>query len=341
MKKIYRKTMLLISNIVVALLFISLSISLIYTDNKEIQEFSKLTSENSIKFKTSKNSKEILDYLLEEETSLMVENSKVKVGMMGYGVMVNKTAIDIPISDGRNFQKEDFLQNKNVAVIGKEAKSLTKYRDGKEYIEVYKEEFEVVGISNNTFFKNSIILPINKIPEKYMENGVFTLYGDDVNSTIVKAKEIFEDSIIMFDDEYKVNNTFTIKDVLSKNEFILKNYVAIFTISLISVVICTAYFVEKINRELFIRQLCGANYVKFIKLILSKGMFISVITTTISLGIHWCINEFNIMPMGEYDLSIYNLYAALIINLLVIVIMLLISIKKIKYKRLSNQLKGD
>ena len=138
--------------------------------------------------------KEIINCIKNEKASIaLYAGRQTEDGITVRQIYFNNEYENLPIKKGRFFKKEDFRENNNVAVVGKNLEKLIYTENGKEYIDIENVKFSVIGVygyEDDTFFDTFVF--VNMLSDINEERTVFTLdflskgnLADDITERII------------------------------------------------------------------------------------------------------------------------------------------------------------
>lgn len=308
---IVKKNMYLISIVLsITILLISISVSLIFNDFDYVKKYNQMFLENNVKVIIEDNKEEIInDIASNEEVAIMSENSNFLNGAITKGILFSEEKIEIPVNEGRNLEEEDLKDNNKFIIIGSEFKDLIKIKNNKKYINVFGDEYEVIGISENDILKYNIFVNLNIIDDKDRgENYVICsnkLSAKELFNMVYRYQEKYENSINILDLKQE---KYTLDHVIERYSEVIKNYVVLMIISFLALFITTLYYINKIKLEIYITSLCGATKLDIFKLLSKKFSIISSISFIISIILQTIIIIIPKSNIGHYEFSIYNFY---------------------------------
>lgn len=207
----------------------------------------------------------------------------------------------IPMLSGRYFSQQDFKNNKNVAIIGKGLIDETAKMDGKEYLELNGEKYEIIGIVG----LNSLPSAIDYSIYVTLGNSI-ELLGDELNYTFDGSNEGVKNSVEKFISMYKADelpNQFVNLDIIYTNK--ASNFVyLLFLIILLFILTLLTFFTVFNKKEVInVYSINGAKPYQIVYMALKKyvllnyfGMLFGIIIATSAL---YLINKtpLSILPL--------------------------------------------
>lgn len=205
---------------------------------------------------------DLMEFLKAMETTFRLQKSTNSNYSWVYMQNMN---IGLEIVSGRDFNEEDFILHRNVALVSEDMKKDACVRDGVEYIDINGNEYEIIGTfikEENAINPNTDVF-LNMYSENYiyLENNIEGTYFIDTgkdNTLLCEALDtwcyirdkgsIFEKSV---KEKYQL-----VKDALVIPINILYLVIAFMGLG-ISYITC--FWMFSMKKEIFIHRLCGAN----------------------------------------------------------------------------------
>lgn len=169
----------------------------------------------------------------------------------GQAVYFNDFNYDISIIEGRFFKKEDFDDNINRIVIGKDMSHLIVSLDGKKYVKFNGINYEVIGImglkNNVSTIDKCFYINLNSYLEKYSENIVkenFKIYS------IGKFDTNLLNSIPNIINNYSSENINLLSKYIYENIYIIVLYFLINAYIVISIFFVSLSYFKDIKNKI-------------------------------------------------------------------------------------------
>ncbi|AAT59550.1 MULTISPECIES: hypothetical protein [Bacillus cereus group] len=276
------------------------------------------------------NLKEFSNKMHEKDFILFKEN----VGQIPYikGVYKSGNIETPPLVSGRFFQKEDFYQNKNIAVVGRDCDDIIK-KNGKNYFKLHDTYFEIIGIMG-TDFKTKLdkMVYLNLDAVLSLENehyGAYVLDGNkDIRFTFNALKYYIDPSVSI----EKANKETTGTSRLFEDKVQHLGLVILFILAVLSMsVLIFNYWLYKKRILISIQHVIGHSVMNIYMNLLKKHLLILITSYFLSTVIFVVFNQHNfIMHLNKY---VYYLCIGILILciyhfLLCIISMLIYSSKK-------------
>ena len=218
---------------------------------------------------------------------------------------------------GRILTNNEIDEGKKVAVVGSKLKKCIINVDNKDYIKLFKENFEVVGIiENEEWLTGEIFIPIKTHPdyEFVTENNVVVVDKTEIN----KVKNIKDIGIKVSDITKEKVSEFVLTRIpeIKENMFMV-------LVAFLNLVIFSIFYCQYIKRDLAIMRLIGAkpkDIVKYmffkVSKIYLKALPIGFLTSFITIKV---ANSFYTKVMFD-PISIYNVIITIGLTILIFIV---------------------
>lgn len=222
---------------------------------------------------------------------------------------------------GRSITKDEIEAGKKVAIIGENLKKHVNKLDNKEYITVFDEQFEVVGIMEDcTFLASNTFIPIKAL-QTYKKIGV----GGNI---LLVEKEKEKEINLINDIQIEVNGLRqeNIYDYIKKRVPKIKDNILMLLATIVNLIIFSILYSKYIKSDLAIMRLVGATPIDILKYIAKKVGKVYIISIPIGLIISTMnIYVANIFTnQGFYQVDIINASISVAITFLIFIAVLLI-----------------
>ena len=263
----------------------------------------------------------------EEEFKIDALKDMLSVAKSGQGVMIHQVLIHIdkddvgsyvpvsaqylgadgqwqyPVTQGRSYTKQEICQGKKVVLIGKSLRHLVEKKNGKSYLSLGKQQYEVlgeVGVKNqSSLWDNRLFVPATALP-KDVENQlhqlnmvsmiVYSQQGDTTDLLEIMKKEGQKQMKTLTYDEPQVIET---GDVL-------KDLSLLYSINIMH------FWLGKRRYEIGVRKAFGFTNKKILALVMEEMFGILFIAWIVTMVIQWIIKMCVGTIFTQYTLSLYK-----------------------------------
>ena len=249
-----------------------------------------------------------------------------------------------PIANGRNYTKDEIQQGKKVALVGKSFEDNLKSENGKQYLSIEGEKYEVigrVGLGNQiSLWDNRIFIPATALPPKTLENyntsGVIRmiLYSNvgQVDTTIDRMLETGKRG--MKDLAYENNGPLGVDDVVQD---IVNNADNIFFLAILGYLVTLIYsinivqfWITKRRYEIGVRKAFGYTNGNIVAILMEEMLGILGIAFLGAMLVQFLL-RITVGSLMGYTLELYfeNLLVGLIVVVITTIFVALCSIRKV------------
>ena len=263
----------------------------------------------------------------EEEFKIDALKDMLSVAKSGQGVMIHQVLIHIdkddvgsyvpvsaqylgadgqwqyPITQGRSYTKQEICQGKKVVLIGKSLRHLVEKKNGKSYLSLGKQQYEVlgeVGVKNqSSLWDNRLFVPATALP-KDVENQlhqlnmvsmiVYSQQGDTADLLESMKKEGQKQMKTQTYDEPQVIETGDVlKDLSNSQNRIFPLAVMGYLLSLLYSINIMHFWLGKRRYEIGVRKAFGFTNKKILALVMEEMFGILFIAWIVTMVIQWII----------------------------------------------------
>lgn len=286
--------------------------------------------------------------LSEDDVKNIFKNLRKDTGVIFNGIMVHvdKASINTynpvsaewfsedvkwhyPLISGRYYTIGEIKNKKKVALIGKNLEKYIEDKNGKKYIHLGGEQYEVIGMigqkDSRSLWDNRISIPATALPQKTegkleLSSGGMTLILYNELGKLDFDKNNIEKNGKKLDKQFKIEYQGKIKTENMADELI-KNQNPIYLLSVMGYVVTLIYsintvmfWIEKRRYEIALRKAFGYTDKDIAGIILGELLGISGIAAFIAIIIQ-AILEIFIKQISDYTLRLYlpNILIALFI----------------------------
>ena len=343
-----KNSKLLIVIMTVMIMFSSLIISTVDDYTKFVRQQKELDEQNNINFNfdlelSDEEREDILNELFNDmRISVMISGSQIRFepGTFSVGMYLNSSNYNMPMLEGRFFDKEDFNNNYKEVIIGKEVLSsgIVSIRNGQKYIKRGVEEYKVIGIIGNekkrTYYDYHLFFKINNFSIDTIKNSTFTITSDYIS--VEEMNQVLKGMSIEKGKELFINVNITekndgIQDLFSRAVGIgglyLIFYTSAFFCALLTYILSLFNYINGIKSEIILRKVYGATKYNLLEEMLSRYILISIISLLLSSIFSYIINKFSIFN-GSY-INFKSISSIALFNIIVFIGMIFILINHI------------
>lgn len=185
-----------------------------------------------------------------------------------------------PIYEGSFFSDIDFMNNENIAVIGKNIK-IDKTENGNNYVKLEDKYFRVIGytgIKEESILDETIYLPVHE--NEYIENGMYVIEGNNTLENYLNLDNKLENGYILkkFNkEESPMNRIFKAPDI---NKILDSTIWIIFILSMLSI---SYYMVQSNKNKINVLNICGFSQNNIFRYCFMRIIVLSVLNYTIGI----------------------------------------------------------
>ena len=247
-----------------------------------------------------------------------------------------------PILEGRYYTEEEIDKGEYVALIGKGLREYTYEEDGKEYISIEGEKYQVVGIVGTrqeiSSWDRRLFIPCTALPERLAE-GVsavgfnFIMYNEasdfdmDVDVIIENSKKIASDANFL--SYGAIESGDVAAQLAGSNEMIYTIAAVGYLVSLVYAINIAAFWIAKRKKEIATRKAVGYKNREIVKLLVMEMLGYSTVSCVMAIGIQYIL-KLAMDTLAGYSLNIYlsNIIIGVVMILLTTMITTLLPIRK-------------
>lgn len=280
----------------------------------------------------------------EEEFKIDALKDMLSVAKSGQGVMIHQVLIHIdkddvgsyvpvsaqylgadgqwqyPITQGRSYTKQEICQGKKVVLIGKSLRHLVEKKNGKSYLSLGKQQYEVlgeVGVKNqSSLWDNRLFVPATALP-KDVENQlhqlnmvsmiVYSQQGDTTDLLESMKKEGQKQmKTLTYDEPQAIETGDVLKDLSNSQNRIFPLAVMGYLLSLLYSINIMHFWLGKRRYEIGVRKAFGFTNKKILALVMEEMFGILFIAWIVTMVIQWIIKMCAGTIFTQYTLSLYK-----------------------------------
>ncbi|MGL5152351.1 MAG: hypothetical protein ACRC7N_17480 [Clostridium sp.] len=185
--------------------------------------------------------------------------SNILIGELNY---INKiwpcssgiNMLDGKIIKGRYLTEEELMKGDKVAVINEEIEKITTSKADGDYIEIFDEEYKVVGVYGNTeYLRYSTVIPLNSLNylDKEIGRANFLEYSNE-------NKDIKEHNGDKFNISVSEIQPTSVINYLRENVYELKGSIYQIVLGLVNLLLFSYFLAKGIKKKVAIMRVLGA-----------------------------------------------------------------------------------
>ena len=240
-----------------------------------------------------------------------------------------------PVSRGRYYTAKEVKNGDKVVAIGKLLEKNTYEENGKQYIDIYGEKYEVVGIvgfkNQSSLWDGRLFIPATSLPEKEIENHSLDMSGmilynedsnfkEDINIIEKNSKKLCKSMQIEYGGKIQTENM--IENLIQSFDDIYILVITGYLATLIYSINIVILWVEKRRFEIGVRKAFGYTDKDIAKMIFQELFGITLVSAVISIAIQEILSLV-LGRLGNYPFKIY--LPNIIISIVIVLITALIT----------------
>lgn len=186
--------------------------------------------------------------------------------------------VNLPMKNGRFFEKDDFTKNNKVAVVGKNVENVHE-REGKQYIQVNNQEYYVLGemgYEEDTAFDNYIFLNLFACDNQELKIYKIDLFSDiDENETMDKCVGVMQN---LNSNVEVLAETDNFADTVTVNFNLISYFLGLLLCYILCIILISYQWLMLQRRELSIRRLVGASQGQIVRYIMVQYIIYMLIS---------------------------------------------------------------
>ena len=225
-----------------------------------------------------------------------------------------------PVAEGRYFTSEEIQRKKKVIMIGSGYKDCAWKKNGKEYVTIKGEDYQVIGIvgfqNQRSVWDYRLFMPCTALPEEYIqeisavgqENISFILYAEnsnpekDVENIEKNGKKLYRDFSLTYIGEAQVENVMS--NIIASQDNIFLVAVIGYVVTVLFAINIVVLWSEKRRYEMIVRKSFGYTNSMIARMILGEILGVAFISSLLSVAIQEILSVV-VGQIAEYTLEIY------------------------------------
>lgn len=193
--------------------------------------------------------------------------------------------IEFNLVKGRNFSHEELISDCNKIIIASGYEEKIYLKENKEFIKVFDEEYEVIGIVgekySESFYDGNMYIPYKGLP-KHIKNLSSDIAQIQINNKNIEKKEYLNKKYNILNMDIENINKITLDSRLEKHKeyFDYLKYMSIFVLSNIFLLITS--WMNSRKYQIAIKKVVGYDNLKIIKELILEMSILTIISSIIS-----------------------------------------------------------
>lgn len=293
--------MMIISMIGVNIIFnLFFDSSIKFYESNKLSKTSEVLSLDFSKEQTNKNLNQLISAMVNDGAEVAYTRNTTFKGEV-FDTTVDIQSISSPnifnynVLEGRNITLNEINSGNKVAVISKNYKSFCKRNNNKLYINIDKENYEVVGILGNkyssSYYNLMIFIPYTATPKSW-SNDSPTLNINLIKSNRTIKIENYKNNFDIKESSYSKIPIHSITSILFALKADIIYFAIIIAISLINIIVFSFYWINKKKNQISILKAIGYSKKQTNRLIRNELLILTLITSVISVVIYYPFSWF-------------------------------------------------
>lgn len=264
---------------------------------------------------------------IQEETGIIINNLMVhpkssklnSYNLVSAEFFARDEGWHYPLVSGRYYTAEEIKNGEKVVLIGERIKDYTREADGKQYIDIYDTEYEVLGVvgleGQLSLWDNRIFMPCTALPTEVMEplltgedRGSLIIYnasGDmkkDIDVINANGKSIIKGFKLKNEGPIEVENV--VKQLLQSQNPIFILAILGYCVTLIYAINIVIFWLEKRRYEIGVRKAFGYTDKDIAKMIFGEMAGLALLSGIMAFAVQMILSAV-IGRISDYILKLY------------------------------------
>lgn len=247
---------------------------------------------------------------------------------------------------GRFFNKNDFKENNNLVVIGKDMLKYTRLEGEKRYLLNGETKFEVIGVLGkegiSTMYDDKIIFNL-----RYIFNNQYFVTKNlwSVDSTALSKQQLIDivkkaDKNINIEERLVGKRPNPLREAINQSKELIIGVLGIIFCAIFTLFISLHNWLDLIKLEIGIRQCNGATRSNIMTIILRRYLIYSCISFIASLLIYYLLHIINFGGLFDYKINYINLLISVSSIVFIGFFTIIISLCKISRIEIGKLMRG-
>ena len=200
-----------------------------------------------------------------------------------------------PLYSGREFSQSEAVSKEKIAMIGYKLSDETYIKSGKKYIDVSGNSYRVIGIIGrytSSYWNIQILVPFKALPKDLLlqgSNSIQLMFPNNMlenNNYFDKLKSNLKNQDVIFINRYQKSVESSSKKTFEDDESRYLSLLFTVLLALISLITFSTFWATDLKRNFAIKRILGASNLNIIKMLSFEILFITILSTIISFGLH-------------------------------------------------------
>lgn len=238
---------------------------------------------------------------------------------------------------GKELTKDDLNSSKKIAIIGRSLKDSVTKENGKNYISIYQQKYEVVGIMpDSCYFNHSSIIPYKSLSFIKEKSPIYTFY---IN------KDSTDRLALIDSDKYNISKKAYVKEnplvhAFKQEETVKLSFIQLI-VGLINLFLFSIFYSVNIKRNIAIMRILGAKIKHILKYALGNIIKIATVGIILGLILSRFITKYLIIayPRSFTSIDLFNVLLTFLICYIVAIIIVLLITHNVMRARLLKEVR--
>ncbi|MBQ6815168.1 MAG: FtsX-like permease family protein [Lachnospiraceae bacterium] len=223
-----------------------------------------------------------------------------------------------PLVEGRYYTAKEVASGEKVVLIGKNYKQYTYEENGKEYIDIEEEKYQVLGVvgleKQLSAWDSRLFMPCTSLPDAVMgvmsSKGYISCILHNYNGNMIVDEQQIRSNLFNISQsvEFTYAGEIQTEDItmtlMSNGDMIITIAAVGYFVSLVYAINIVVFWVENRKKEIAIRKAVGFKNSDIAKLLMSEMIGLSALSCVIAIFIQ-CVLQIFMDTFVGYNLKIY------------------------------------
>lgn len=341
-------SMMFIISLFISSICISIGLNMILNEANYVKEYNNFAKKNNLIDLSFNEKVEFTEFAKLAETiakdEYQVSLPKVRFTIenkFGFVVGIINRFEQFKIIEGRNFTGEELRGTEKKIIIGNNYVDKSYTKEGKRYIDILNESFEVIGVvgekyGGESFYDFDVYIPYKALPKEILAKKIDIAQITTNSKVIIDNDFIIKNNISNYDiKNIKMKNLIT--EITTKYQDFLRFILIVFVFVIINTSLLTMSWINKIRYKVSIKIVLGYSLKRIIKELLIELSILALIANLLSAIVYKLFSKFiEDLFFIRIGMSPTNFILGLIISLIICVTISLIQLKFISIANFSS-----